>query len=183
MKILLVEDDELSAIALSEALTSHHHTIDLATDGETGLDLATSFDYDLVLLDVVIPKLDGISLCRRLRQQKDRTPILLLTSKDSQADIVAGLDAGADDYVIKPSNLTELNARIRALIRRGDSPVTSVLTWGDLCLNPVSGEVTYQEQKISLTPKEYGLLELLLRNPQRLFSRNEILDRLSIRFG
>ena len=178
MKILLVEDDELIGSALFEALVAHHYTVDVAADGQTGLELATSFDYDLILLDWLIPKLDGISLCRQLRSQGYQKPILLLTAKDSNSDIVQGLDAGADDYIVKPYDLSALMARIRALLRRGNSPVTSVLTWGNLCLNPVSGEVTFGEQLLSLTPKEYSLLELFLRNPQRVFSRSAIIDRL-----
>lgn len=178
MKILLVEDDELAGKALVEALVAHHYTVDVAADGQTGLELATAFDYDLIVLDWLIPKLDGISLCHQLRSQEYQQPILLLTAKDSHIDITTGLDAGADDYVVKPYELSELMARIRALLRRGNSPVTDVLSWGNLCLNPVSGEVTYRENLLSLTPKEYSLLELFLRNPQRVFSRSAIIDRL-----
>ena len=178
MKILLVEDDELIGSALFEALVAHYFTVDVAADGQAGLELATTFDYDLILLDWLIPKLDGISLCRQLRSKGYQKPILLLTAKDSNTDIVQGLDAGADDYIVKPYDLSALMARIRALLRRGNSPVTSVLTWGNLCLNPVSGEVTFEEQLLSLTPKEYSLLELFLRNPQRVFSRSAIIDRL-----
>ena len=173
-----MEDDELIGSALFEALVAHHYTVDVAADGQAGLELATTFDYDLILLDWLIPKLDGISLCRQLRSNEYQKPILLLTAKDSNTDIVQGLDAGADDYIVKPYDLSELMARIRALLRRGNSPVTSVLTWGDLCLNPVSGEVTCGEQLLSLTPKEYSLLKLFLRNPQRVFSRSTIIDRL-----
>ncbi len=178
MKILLVEDDELIGSALFEALVAHRYTVDVAADGQTGLELATTSNYDLILLDWLIPKLNGISLCRQLRSQGYQKPILLLTAKDSNSDVVQGLDAGADDYIVKPYDLSALMARIRALLRRGNSLVTSVLTWGDLCLNPVSGEVTCGEQLLSLTPKEYSLLELFLRNPQRIFSRSAIMDRL-----
>ena len=178
MKILLVEDDELIGSALVEALVAHHYTVDVAADGQAGLELATTFEYDLILLDWLIPKLDGISLCRQLRSKGYQKPILLLTAKDSNSDIVQGLDAGADDYIVKPYDLSALMARIRALLRRGNSPVTSVLTWGNLCLNPVSGEVTCGEQILSLTRKEYSLLELFLRSPQRVFSRSAIIDRL-----
>lgn len=166
------------AWALEKALSVHHYTVNIATDGHIGLELATSFDYDLILLDLLIPKLDGITLCRHLRSQGFQKPILLLTAKDSNIDIVKGLDAGADDYVIKPYDSEELMARIRALLRRGNSAVTPVLTWGNLCLNPDLGEVTYGEKLLSLTPKEYSLLELFLRNPRRIFSRSAIIDRL-----
>lgn len=166
------------AWALEKALSVHHYTVNIATDGHIGLELATSFDYDLILLDLLIPKLDGITLCRQLRSQGFQKPILLLTAKDSNFDIVKGLDAGADDYVIKPYDPEELMARIRALLRRGNSAVTPVLIWGNLCLNPDLGEVTYEEKLLSLTPKEYSLLELFLRNPRRIFSRSAIIDRL-----
>lgn len=124
MKILLVEDNELESVVLKEALSTHHYTVDVATDGIAGLDLATSFEYDLILLDLQIPKLDGINLCRQLRSVCLQKPILLLTAKNSNADIVAGLDAGADDYLVKPPDLSLLLARIRALLRRGSSSIT-----------------------------------------------------------
>jgi DNA-binding response OmpR family regulator len=178
VKILLVEDDELVGSALEAALIAHHYTVEVAVNGQIGLELATAFEYDLILLDWLIPKLDGLSLCRQLRSKGYQKPILLLTAKNSQTDITTGLDAGADDYVVKPYDVPELMARIRALLRRGDSPVTTLLTWGNLCLNPVLAEVTWGEQILSLTPKEYSLLELFLRNPQRLFSRSTIIDRL-----
>ncbi|BAY49384.1 multi-component transcriptional regulator, winged helix family protein [Scytonema sp. HK-05] len=179
MKILLVEDDRPTAAVLYEVLTVQYYTVELATDGENGLALATSCNFDLILLDLLIPKLDGISLCRQLRAQGVQTPILLLTAKDQSADVVKGLDAGADDYLTKPYELCELLARMRALLRRGQTElVPAVLTWENLCVNPVSAEVTYKGQLISLTPKEYSLLGLFLRNPQRVFSRSDIIDRL-----
>jgi DNA-binding response OmpR family regulator len=178
MKIILVEDDEPASAALSVALRKQNYSVEAAADGETALELATMLECDLILLDLVIPKLDGISLCRKLREQGYQKPILLLTAKDSPQDIVTGLDAGADDYVVKPYNLSELMARIRALLRRGTTPVTETLTWLDLCLNPVSGEVTWNGQSLGVTATEYKLLELFLRNPQRVFSRSAIIDRL-----
>ncbi|MCT7958651.1 response regulator [Laspinema palackyanum] len=178
MKIILVEDDEPASAALSVALRKQNYSVEVAADGQTALELATMLECDLILLDLVIPKLDGISLCRKLREQGYQKPILLLTAKDSPQDIVTGLDAGADDYVVKPYNLSELMARIRALLRRGTTPVTETLTWLDLCLNPVSGEVTWNGQSLGVTATEYKLLELFLRNPQRVFSRSAIIDRL-----
>lgn len=163
---------------LKEALSTHRYTVDVATDGQAGLELATSYEYDLIVLDLQIPKLDGISLCRRLRSQGLQKPIMLLTARNSSADIIAGLDAGADDYIVKPPDLSQLLARIRALLRRGGFSITPALSWEELCLNPISGEVTYKEQPLSLTPKEYSLLELFLRNQERVFSRSAIINRL-----
>lgn len=179
MKILLVEDDNPTALVLSEVLSAQYYTVDVATDGEIGLDLATTWEYELILLDLLIPKVDGISLCRQLRAKGFQKPILLLTVKDARADVVKGLDAGADDYVTKPYDLSELLARIRALLRRGETNLSpNLLTWGRLAVNPVSAEVRYGEKTLSLSPKEYGLLGLFLRNPQRVFSRSDIIDRL-----
>lgn len=192
MKILLVEDDTVMSTALAEMLTANHYMINLAVDGQTGLDLASAVDYDLILLDLQIPKLDGISLCRQLRSQGYEKPILLLTSYTSDAEIVAGLDAGADDYVIKPYTPEALLAKLRALLRRSaaagtvktaaiastDRYPTSTLSWGDLCVDLIAGRVVVGDQVIPLTATEYNLLELFLRHPDRIFSRSAILDRL-----
>ncbi|GAB1544672.1 response regulator [Scytonema sp. NUACC21] len=179
MKILLVEDDLQSATLLREVLTAENYIVELATDGQQGLALATSFNFDLILLDLLIPKLDGISLCRQLRALGVQKPILLLTAKERSVNAVQGLDAGADDYLTKPYDICEMLARMRALLRRGQNELLpTILTWENLCVNPVSAEVTYGGQPISLTPKEYSLLALFLRNPQRVFSRSEIIDRL-----
>jgi len=186
IKILLVEDDTLLSATLAKVLEANHYTIDRSSDGQAGLDLATTVEYDLILLDVQVPKLDGISLCRQLRSQGYRKSILMLTGNYSDADVVALFDAGADDYISKPCTPEVLLARIRTLLRRSvalssagaakDSSLT--LTWGNLCLDMDSGRVTFGEQLISLTATEYNLLELLLRNPDRIFSRSAILDRL-----
>ncbi|MGK7871847.1 MAG: response regulator [Xenococcaceae cyanobacterium] len=176
MKILLVEDDKSLANVVREALTNRHYLVDLATDGQAGWELAESFEYDLILLDLILPKLDGISFCQGRRKMGDRTPILLLTAQDSSTNKVAGLDAGADDYLVKPFDLEELLARIRALLRRGSSPLPSVLEWGDLLLDPSNCQVTYNGQLLHLTAKEYALVELFLRNPHRIFSQSALLD-------
>jgi DNA-binding response OmpR family regulator len=178
MKILLVEDDNRIADSLVEGLTDHHHVVELATDGELGLELALASPHDLILLDVMLPKLDGLEVCRRLRGKGDRTPILMLTARDTVEDRVAGLDVGADDYLVKPFDLKELFARVRALSRRGASNLPPVLEWGSLRLDPSSRDVSYDGKPVALSPKEYGLLELFLRNSNRVFSRARIIDHL-----
>lgn len=186
MRILLVEDDELVAEALVKDLTNQNYAVDVAADGQAGWELVDAFTYDLILLDVNLPKLDGITLCRRLRSscssaslsQGLRIPILLLTAQDSSSDKVMGLDAGADDYVTKPFDVDELLARIRALLRRGNSILPPILQWRNLYLDPSICEVTYNNQPVPLTPKEYGLLELFLRHRNRVFSREVILEHL-----
>ncbi|MEM8829839.1 MAG: response regulator [Cyanobacteria bacterium P01_G01_bin.19] len=178
MRILLIEDDELVAQQLVPKLTQQNYTVDVATDGQSGLEQGEVLPYDLILLDVMLPKIDGISICRQLRSQGIKTPILLLTAQDNSTKKVMGLDAGADDYLTKPFDWQELSARIRALLRRGDTEITPILSWGDLALDPSSCDVTYRQELIALTPKEYALLELFLRNRQRVFSRSVILDRL-----
>lgn len=178
MRILLVEDDQITGLALVDSLTAQQYVVNLANDGETGLQLAQEFAYDLVLLDIVLPKLDGISVCQRLRGQGYEGPILLLTAKDSSSDRVLGLDAGADDYVVKPFDLPELLARIRALLRRNKSGMPNIITWETIRFDPAHSEVTCNGKPIHLTPKEYCVLELFLFNPKRIFSRSAILDRL-----
>ncbi|MEG3435503.1 response regulator transcription factor [Pannus brasiliensis CCIBt3594] len=178
MKILLVEDDNRIADPLVEELTDRHHVVELATDGEMGLELALASPHDLILLDIMLPKLDGLQVCRQLRDKGDRTPILMLTARDEVEDRVAGLDVGADDYLVKPFALEELFARVRALGRRGAPNLPPVLEWGPLRLDPSSRDVTYDSTPVSLSPKEYGLLELFLRNGNRVFSRAQIIDHL-----
>lgn len=180
MKILLVEDDILLSEELAKVLGAERYALDRAADGQEGLDLATAIEYDLILLDVKVTKVDGITLCRQLRSQGYRKPILLLTANDSDADVVAGFDAGADDYISKPCTPEVLLAKIRRLLRRSNtiSSSSSILTWGNLCLDQDSGRVTFGEQVIPLTATEYNLLELFLRHPDRIFSRSAILDRL-----
>ena len=178
MRILLVEDDVRLAEALAEALTDQLYVVDVVKDGESGWSQAKAIAYDLILLDVTLPKLDGFSLCQRLRTHGYHLPILMLTARDTSSDKVNGLDAGADDYVVKPFDLQELLARIRALLRRGNSPSAPTLVWGGLHLNPSTYEVSYQNQPLQLTPKEFSLLELFLRNGRRVLSRSAIIDSL-----
>lgn len=179
MKILLVEDDPSTSELLSTVLSSHHYVVDAIADGTAALALATQWHYDLILLDILLPKLNGIEVCRRLRAQACPTPILMLTVKDSNEDVITGLDAGADDYVAKSCDSSQLLARVRALLRRrGHIPSSPVLTWGLLRLDPISAQVSYRENPLVLRPKEYHLLELFLRHPQRIFSRSAIIDQL-----
>ncbi|MDJ0690583.1 MAG: response regulator [Xenococcaceae cyanobacterium MO_188.B32] len=178
MRILLVEDDEILQDVLRQSLTSQNHVVDVAEDGQLGWEYCESGEYELVLLDVGLPELDGISLCAKLRKEGYSTPILLMTAKDANQERIRGLDAGADDYLIKPLDLGELHARIRALSRRGEVVPTTVLEVQELRLDPISCEVSYKSKPIKVTPKEYNLLELFLRNPARVFSRGQILDRL-----
>ncbi|QZZ19584.1 response regulator [Leptothermofonsia sichuanensis E412] len=178
MRILLVDDDELLIQTLVSHLTSQHYVVDVAKDGEAGWDYTRSAAYDLIVLDINLPKLDGIQLCQKLRQARCTVPILLLTALGSSADKVIGLDAGADDYLVKPCTTEELSARIRALTRRYNPSTSPILEWGDLVLDPGTCEVTYQGQRLALSPKEYGLLELFLRNPQRVFSSSILLEHL-----
>lgn len=178
MRILLVEDDVHLAEALEEVLTDQLYAVDVVTDGEAAWEQVKTIEYDLLLLDVMLPKLDGISLCHRLRSHGYSPPILLITARDTSTDKVKGLDAGADDYIVKPIDLPELLARIRAGLRRGSVSASPVLEWGSLQLDPSTYEVTYMEQPLRLTPKEYSILELFIRNGRRVLSRSAILEHI-----
>ncbi|MDJ0678702.1 MAG: response regulator transcription factor [Xenococcaceae cyanobacterium MO_167.B52] len=175
MRILLVEDDFNLAETLAEAITDQRYVVDVASDGESALDHIKALDYDLLLLDVMLPDFNGIDLCHKLRSQGHQMPILMITALDTVSDKIMGLDAGADDYIIKPVDLGELFARIRALLRRGSS-TPPILEWGKLQFDPSTYEVSYSDQTIHLTPKEYSLLELLLRNGRKVLSRHAIID-------
>jgi len=179
LKILFVEDDEHTCDLISATLNAHRYAVDVVSDGEAGLEMALLWPYDLILLDVMLPKLNGIEVCRRLRARACQMPILILTAKGASEDVIAGLDAGADDYVVKSCEAEQLMARVRALLRRGGEVASNpILTWGDLCLDPSSAQVTFGEITVPCRPKEYTLLELFLRNPQRLLSRSNIIDHL-----
>ncbi|HEY9671328.1 MAG TPA: response regulator transcription factor [Waterburya sp.] len=176
MRVLLVEDDVDLSDALVEALTEQRYIVDAVYDGEAGWAATQVMDYDLIVLDVMLPKLDGISLCQRLRSHNYSSPILMITARDTSADKVAGLDAGADDYVVKPVDLAELSARVRALLRRGNTASSPILEWDGLKLNPSTYEVTYNNQLLHLTPKEYSILELFLRSGRRVLSRSLLIE-------
>ncbi|PZD73687.1 Alkaline phosphatase synthesis transcriptional regulatory protein SphR [Acaryochloris thomasi RCC1774] len=178
MRILIVEDDELNAKALELLFTQQNYAVEKVADGQAVADLVEAFEYDLILSDVMLPGLDGVSLCRQLRSQGCPTPILLLTGKDSGHDKAMGLDAGADDYVVKPFDPEELTARVRALLRRSQGTEAPILEWENIRLDPKACEVTYADVLLSLTPKEYALLELLMRNNRRVFSCGMVLEHL-----
>jgi len=178
MRLLLIEDDERIADALVEDLTDQHYVVDAVYDGQAGWDYADATAYDLILLDVMLPVIDGIALCQQLRQAGHQTPILMLTARDRVCDRVIGLDAGADDYLVKPFDLQELSARIRALLRRGEVTTMPVLEWEQLRLDPSGMTVHYGDRPIDLSPKEYKLLEHFMRHPRQVFNRSQLLDQL-----
>lgn len=179
MKILCVEDDITTATAMQRLLTQQHYIVEMAPDAEWAWQLLQQFEYDLIILDITLPKLDGISLCRQIRTQNIRTPILIVSSHDQIQEKAIGLDAGADDYLVKSFHPDELFARIRALLRRGGhDAIDNCINWGNLYLNTNNAEVRYCSEVLPLTPKEYAILELFLRHPKRVFSCSNILDNL-----
>jgi DNA-binding response OmpR family regulator len=178
MRILLVDDDEQLMEVLASNLIEQRYAVDIANTGEMGWEFMLLFDYDLVVLDWMLPDVEGISLCQKIRAEGYTIPIMLLTARDRYTDKVMGLDAGADDYVVKPFNFDELTARMRALLRREVSVSSPLLQWGNLSLDPKIHEIYYQQQLLPLTPKEYGIIELLLRHPQQVFSPGAIIDNL-----
>ncbi|HNP61158.1 MAG TPA: response regulator transcription factor [Nitrospirales bacterium] len=176
MRILLVEDDSSVSGFIVKGLREEQYAVDLATDGEMGLAMAMTSSYDLIILDIMLPKMNGIDLCRRLRAKRQTTPILLLTAREAVEDRVTGLDTGADDYLTKPFAFAELLARLRALLRRGSAQPTPRLTIADLELDPISHRISRAGQTIVLTNKEYSLLEYLMRNTGRVLTRTAITE-------
>ncbi|MBV9314013.1 MAG: response regulator transcription factor [Pseudonocardia sp.] len=181
MRILVVDDDRAVRDSLRRSLAFNGYQVDLATDGQAALTAITSSRPDAMVLDVMMPRLDGLEVCRRLRGTGDDLPILVLTARDAVSDRVAGLDAGADDYLPKPFALEELLARLRALLRRrgpatGTERHADVLAFADLTLDPETREVRRGKRPISLTRTEFALLELLLANPRRVLTRSRILE-------
>lgn len=174
MRILLVEDEKKVASFIRRGLEAESHAVDVAHDGNTGLQRALEDAYDLVILDVMLPGRDGIEVLREIRKRSKAVPVLLLTARSTVADRVAGLDAGADDYLAKPFAFEELLARVRALLRRGSASASPVLTLGDLCLDPVQRKVTRGSETIELTAKEFALLEFFLHHAGRVLSRSLI---------
>jgi DNA-binding response OmpR family regulator len=176
MQILIVEDEAKIRHFLRRGLLEESYAVDTAEDGEEALYKLDINVYDLVLLDIMLPKVDGIAVCKTLREKSSSLPILLLTAKDGVTDKVLGLDAGADDYLTKPFSFDELTARIRALFRRGKKADATLLTIGDLSLDPATKTVKRGEQTIVLTTREYALLEYFLRNPNILLTKTQILE-------
>ncbi len=176
MQILIVEDEEKIANFLRRGLLEESYAVDVARDGEEALYKFDINEYDLVLLDLLIPKVDGVAVCRKIREKNTNLPILVLTAKDAVEDKVAGLDAGADDYMTKPFSFSELTARIRALIRRGNKADPAVLTVDDLSLNPATRTAERNNKPITLTAREYALLEYFMRHPNVVLTKTQLLE-------
>jgi two-component system, OmpR family, response regulator len=176
MRLLMVEDEVRLAHALRRGLLSDGFTVELATDGRAGLELARHGDFDAVLLDVMLPRLSGYDVVRSLRAEGNWVPVLMLSAKDGEHDQADGLDYGADDYLTKPFSYVVLLARLRALLRRAPQARPAMLSAGDVRLDPATRHVTVAEEPVALTPREFGLLEYLLRRPGRVVTKTEILD-------
>lgn len=175
MRILIIEDDKKIANAVKKGLEQERYACDIEYDGKNGIGSALSIDYDLVIIDRMLPETDGITICRVLREQKKKVPIIFLTAKDKISDRVEGLDAGADDYLVKPFAFEELLARIRALLRRPQTNQETILKIADLTLDPAKFEIHRADRKINLSSKEYALLEYLMRNPDRILTKDNII--------
>jgi two-component system response regulator MprA len=177
-RILLVDDEPAVLQALSRAFALERYDVDTAGDGSAALEALASERFDTIVLDVTMPGVSGLDVCRRLRASGDRSPVLMLTARDAIDDRVAGLDAGADDYLVKPFALRELMARVRALLRRreGDSELPAILSFEDLVLDAVAHEVRRAGQRLELTRTEFALLELFMRHPRQVLSRSTIFE-------
>lgn len=177
MRILVVEDEVRLATLIRRGLTEDGHAVDLSETGEDALEVITLANYDAIILDVMLPGIDGFEVCRELRRQHIRTPILLLTARDAVADRVTGLDAGADDYLVKPFALAELSARLRALARRPPEAHDTILHVGSLRLDPATRLVWLSQETVELANKDFRILEYLMQNPNRVLTRTMIADR------
>lgn len=176
VQILVVEDEQRMAALLQQGLTEEgHHTV-VAHDGQEGLSIAQSFSFDVIILDAMLPRMDGLTMARRLREAANRTPVLMLTARDTIGDVVKGLDSGADDYLTKPFSFEVLLARVRALGRRGPVVQPVCHRFADLRLDTSTREVTRHGRRVHLTPREHSLLELLIRNAGRVVTREKILE-------
>ena len=171
MRVLVVEDEIKVASFLKRGLEAENYAVDVATDGEDGLHLATSNEYDMILLDILLPKLNGFEVLAKLRDRNIVTPVIMLTARGALGDRVQGLDLGADDYLVKPFAFEELLARLRALLRRGSSGGSTVLRVGPVLMDPVAHKVFVRDQEVEFTPKEYSLLEYMMRNEGTVLTR------------
>jgi len=176
MRILVVEDDIELADILRRGLTEQSFCVDIAYDGQSAQFLAQSEDFNIILLDLMIPKIDGIAVCQNLRKAGNNTPIIMLTARDTMGDRILGLDAGADDYLIKPFSMGELFARIRAVLRRIEQQPTDTLRVGSLTLDPTSCFVKYNNRDILLSAKEFSLMLFFMQHPNQVLTRTEILE-------
>ncbi|MGJ6966278.1 response regulator transcription factor [Streptosporangium sp. G11] len=176
MRVLVVEDERRMAAALQRGLQAEGFAVDLAHDGEDGLHQARYGEYDVVVLDIMLPRISGYNVCKQLRAEENWVPILMLSAKDGEYDMADGLDLGADDYLTKPFSYVVLVARLRALLRRGANRRPAVLKAGDLALDPARRRVTRGETPVELTPREFALLEFLLRHHDEVVSKTEILE-------
>ncbi len=175
MRILVVEDEHRIAQAIKEGLEQETYAVDVAYDGEEGYNFASVEDYDLIIMDVMMPKMDGFEVVKKLRTDGTHTPVIMLTAKDQNKDIVNGLDSGADDYLAKPFSFEELLARIRALLRRPKETINNVLQVQDLTIDTNSHKVTRAGKEIKLSSKEYALLEYMMRNQGKVLSKNNLI--------
>ncbi len=178
MRVLVVEDEPRLAAAVRRGLEQERHAVDVAPDGEEAVALATTNEYDAIVLDILLPRKNGVTVCRELRAGEVTTPILMLTARDSVADKVAGLNAGADDYLTKPFAFDELVARLNALARRQTLARAPILQVDDLTLDPINREVRRAGRLIELTNKEYALLAVLMRRPGRIVTRSQIVEQI-----
>jgi two-component system response regulator MprA len=176
MQLLVAEDDLRLARLLEQGLTEDGHHVTLAHDGDAALDMAQSHTFDAIVLDIMLPRMDGLTVARRLRAGANQTPVLMLTARDAESDLVSALDLGADDYLTKPFSFDVLLARLRAVSRRGPIAQPVCLSFAGLTLNTSTRQVSRAGRAISLTPREHSLLELLLRNAGRVVTRDAILD-------
>lgn len=176
MKILIIEDEKQVADSLKEGLEQHRYSVDIAYNGEDGHYFTREFDYDIIILDLMLPDIDGEDLCRKLRDEGNKSFILMLTAKKQLDNIITGLDCGADDYLTKPFEFSELLARIRALLRRSSEHKSNILSVSDISLDTEKEKVKNAGSEVQLTKKEYMILEYLLRNKGQLISRNQLLE-------